>query len=935
MRFASLLIAAVLLGSATGVAAGPVFEEYLDYAVVDHKCPAANSVDESMVLLVRGRIQTVTLSKESPVGQTITMGPNAHTLWRVSTGVCHWEGKWDQGEEVTFTLWDSPAKAHKLYSRTIDYAHKRHKWDVGYDVHLPTKPGTQYYFEFTHNGGGDNSIPICAVESDDYKQGQAYLAGAPVAGKDLYFVTIAKPATDRAANLKRFLDQFDYSRPDLAAAKSAYESGKLDAACDEVLKAWESHMRVTGGFWYPNEKDRESILTRANHICDENRQYRDQKTKLEWKVLDDQFTWKELWLGEDSEILRQNDIFTLLGHAYHFARDERYAVKMGELMLDYSQDNTSPFDGGMFGGRWVAMFTAWRIGDAWDGWACALDSQGFTRDQRLAWIDYNCHMAHFAMREPSGGNHANAVADGLLDFAKCWPLYKDAKTWFDFGFDKLVTNSLQQFREDGGCNEPAMNYHEYSLATLQGGLATAKQFGLDAPAALKARLEKALAYTAYVLKPDGTLPNYGDTDLEEFRPNRARMERRIYNEIVFAARMFGRRDLLYVATAGKKGEKPAQTSYAFPKTRYYIMRSDWGGENGKDYDQARMLYLRGGYMGSHGHWDLNQVTLYAYGRPVIIDPGRTEYGTKAMRELTLARSHNVLLVDAAEEQRNSDITLHSWHATPLMDFVDNEYAELYPGVSHRRAIVFVRPDYYVMFDQARSKDKHSYGINFWLTPPGVSVDSEACAVRTNDAEGSNVLLKAASPAGLSIATRDGTVDMRRELRNDIPVVTFRRESAPEAAFTTVMYPFPAGAKAPRLETRQFDLVGGTVCTIGSDCGTDTVFYMREPGPVRVEEISVSFEGRAGLIRQDSGARVAAFAMVEGKSISSGGIVLAQSRGTVAELSVEYAPDRVRVSCSADARGVRVACLGRTRAEINGREVAVKGDYFECSGRWAR
>ena len=37
-------------------------------------------------------------------------------------------------------------------------------------------------------------------------------------------------------------------------------------------------------------------------------------------------------------------------------------------------------------------------------------------------------------------------------------------------------------------------------------------------------------------------------------------------------------------------------------------------------------------------------------------------------------------------------------------------------------VVFVRPDYYVMFDRATGKEPHKIGINFWLTPPEVTID---------------------------------------------------------------------------------------------------------------------------------------------------------------------------------------------------------------------
>lgn len=139
------------------VVAGPVFDDLFNYPVVDQHCPANNDT-EGMGLASQGKCEWIVLSKESPLGQTFKLGDKAAMLWRVSTGICHWPDSWQEGEEVTFTLYDSPAKWKKLYSRTSDFAHKWFKWDIPFDCHVPAKPGQQFYFELTHNGGGDNAI---------------------------------------------------------------------------------------------------------------------------------------------------------------------------------------------------------------------------------------------------------------------------------------------------------------------------------------------------------------------------------------------------------------------------------------------------------------------------------------------------------------------------------------------------------------------------------------------------------------------------------------------------------------------------------------------------------------------------------------------------------------------------------------------------------
>lgn len=427
-----------------------------------------------------------------------------------------------------------------------------------------------------------------------------------------------------------------------------------------------------------------------------------------------------------------------------------------------------------------------------------------------------------------------------------------------------------------------------------------------------------------MLKPDGQIPTYGDTDIEEFRPGAYKWNGFREGEAMSAYKMFGREDCLYIATAGKQGTRPEQVSVAFPQTGHYIMRSDWGGPNGEGFEDARYLFLRGGKFGSHGHWDLNQITLYAYGRPLIIDPGRSNYGTPLMFELTEARSHNVLLVDDLKMQRRSPV-LNAWHTTPLMDLADNSYSELYAGVNHRRAVVFVRPDYYVMFDLADSNEPRTMGINFWLTPPELTVDRQAGRAHSNEPNGSNVLLQLADPRGIEIAQRNGTVDYDKKIRDNMPVVTFNQSATTQARWTTVIYPYPQGASVPALSARQGRF--GT-CVVQTPDGLDAIFCANEtesalPGP------KGAINGRAGLIRYDRSGAVTSFALLEGTQISSVDCALAVSDRQISQLSVVYGADMVEVTCPDAEPSLKIAAMGRTKAIVNGKTFDISSEMFRA------
>lgn len=947
MLHLSMSLIAVSL-SATEVLAGDVFDAYLNYPMMDVECrkdTGGRHQGDGLVLAVRNLCGMTELTPDRPLGQTFKIGPDADILYRISTGICHWPDEWTENESITFTLYDSPAKKKKLYSRTIPFAQKWHKWDIPFDVELPTKPGTEYYFEIVHNGGDDNKLRVCFYEENLYDGGQAYVAGQPQPNMDLYFVTLIKKKADREANLRKFLDRWDYSRPQLKEAGEAYQVGKLDEACQLVLEAVKKHLRENPDLWWkadPNFKKSDE-WERIEKIVDEGKYWKkaEKGEGMDYIALDENTTWREVY-PHTSGFIRHNDLFRKLGWAYELSGDEKFARKLNEVMYDYIEDNSSPFDGGMRSARSVAMFQAWRLNDAWSGFRAAMDSKGLSDDVMLSFLDYMDRSAYFAMTEPSGGNHANAVAEALMKFATNWPLYKGSKTYFTFGYEKLWKNSLRLFLDDGACKEPAYNYHGYSLLNLIAGMNTAVEYGMEIPQEIHDVIEKALAYRCYVLYPDGQAPTYGDTNIVDFRHREGKWQDCRSKQDVEFYEKYGRDDLIYIATDGKQGTQPEKTSVAFPDIGHYIMRSGWGQLGGEDYQQARYLFLRTGRIGSHGHEDMNEIMLYAYGSHLLLDPGRTSYGTPLMFELSRPWSHNVLLYEPDRIDQNPDEPIDdnrarrmnhqrgevaAWATTPAMDYADCTYTELYPGINHRRAIVFVRPDYWVMFDQADAKERANVGINFWLTPPDPVVDEKAGTVMTQDTEGANLLMKVIRPSRVEMTQRHGRVDLDGQ-RDDIPVLTFWRSNAKKAEFVTLMYPFAPGQEVADVPA-EMQRRGGGVVEIGPEDQRDYVYCgdNADSRSRRTRRSDVSFDGLAGLIRTEGG-QVTSFGLVDGTQVAMGKTTLAQADAKVPALSVRYLDDAVEVTCEAAEKSLSVATMGKTKAMVNGREKSIDGEMFQ-------
>ncbi|MFQ3549793.1 MAG: heparinase II/III family protein [Armatimonadota bacterium] len=919
---AGMIITMVM--SAGVLYAQTLLDDLLNYPYIHAKVPVdPENINEGMHFLANGTCQWQTLSKEKPLGQTFKTGPDTIKLWRIATGICHWPDKWGEEEAVTFTVWDSPKKNTKLYSRTLTHREKWHKWDIVFDIYMDAKPNTEYYFEITHNGGGDNDIPVVAFENAGYSEGTAYIAGKPVENLDLYFLIFLKKKPDTLANMNAFLDRFDYTRPELAKAKELRDAGKLRESAQEILKAFESNLEKEDKVWKP-KPDEKIDLFNQDKMTDENRlyQFEDGKQTGNYMRFDKLTNWREVWPGE-SDLRRQNDIFYNLAIAWRYTKNEKYIKKLNEMVIDYLNDNPSPFDGGQWTNRTQAMGAAWRLGDGWDFFANAMDSKAFQDDVRLAWINHNARMAEFATIANSGGNQRIATAEGVMGFANRFPLYRDSGKWFTWGFENLSEETISQFRKDGGFKEPAMNYHGFTIANMMSGMETARKYGAEIPKEMYDTLERALSYTAYSLMPNGQIPPYGDTGAPDFRPNQKLWNGFRDNEARTGAEKFNRKDLLYIATAGKEGERPSEISKIYPDTKHYFLRSGWGKENGEGFEDELWLFLRGGYFGSHGHWDMNMIMLYAYGRPLLLDPGRTTYGTPLMFELTEARSHNVLLVEGKKMNR-VDGELQYWHTSKSLDIVGNLYKNLYDNTDHNRTILLVRPDYFVMFDKITHQGTQKAGINFWMTPPDANINRTDNIVISTEPEGSNILLHTVGSSDITITDRKGEMDLGGK-RNDIPVVTFWQQGG-NLNFTTLMYPSPKGITPDAKITAQLNLDNASLVEIQTPKGKDYVFYSFDgiAEPKMKSENTVSFKGKAGVISFDANKNIKSLSLADGTRVSANGNSLVRSTENIKDICVEYTDDKVIISSKEKATGLKIASMGRKTAEYNGKNIKVDG-----------
>jgi len=264
----------------------------------------------------------------------------------------------------------------------------------------------------------------------------------------------------------------------------------------------------------------------------------------------------------------------------------------------------------------------------------------------------------------------------------------------------------------------------------------------------------------------------------------------------------------------KKFEKttPPYTSTELTSAGFYMMRSGWG-------DKDRFLLFdcaTPSNADAHWHDSALNVDIYAFGRPLIVDPGLLGYSSYSYLDyFRRVRAHNI--IELSSEENRKDPKLVRWLRSRKFCFAEGTVACPF-GSEMTRKVLFVDSDYWIVDDfvqigsavwnpcvtraywhlnsksvvfdgqhvQLASADDEGYTRRSWKSGNGKDL-----SFYTDDADTGNILV-----------IPDGNID-RFTLCNDTPckgyVASYRQIVTPPAdmkiRYTTLLYPFE-GTKRP-------------------------------------------------------------------------------------------------------------------------------------------
>ena len=456
------------------------------------------------------------------------------------------------------------------------------------------------------------------------------------------------------------------------------------------------------------------------------------------------------------EVNRFGFVYTLV-RAYWRGRDERYAELFWRLLEDWRLRNP-PQRGpnwkcgqeisfrvmawcfGLYGFLEAEATTAERVADL----ANMISVQG---ERIEANLDY-------ALRQRN--NHGISEGLGLWTIGSLFPELRSAARWQALGREVLETEARKLIYADGSFAQHSVNYHRLMLHDYLWALRLADVQGQPFSAELHSHVGKACAFL-FQIQDDvtGHMPNYGhndgalilplnNCDYRDFRPviqathflctSKRCYESGLWDEDLLW--LFGPQALDAPVEPGERGDLRADAG------GYYTIRA----LNGFAFVRCATFADR------PAHADMLHVDLWWRGHNVALDAGTYSYNAPPpwTNELSRTRYHNTVTVDDLDQmervgrfiwapwlhsrvhafQRSTNGHLSYWEGE------HDGYKRLRPPHSHRRAIVRIGDDSWLILDRLSGQKDHTYGLHWLLAdlPYGWEPDNGRLTLDTGDAD---------------------------------------------------------------------------------------------------------------------------------------------------------------------------------------------------------
>jgi len=457
-----------------------------------------------------------------------------------------------------------------------------------------------------------------------------------------------------------------------------------------------------------------------------------------------------------------------LARRYSSSGDARYARCFENLVGGWIQQTLPGFIAADVTARRIQNWIyARQLFAQQDAGIFSADFNEFFVNSLIQQVDYICD--NLAAKR----NHRTLELYAIFLAAIALSEFDHGGRWQQLAVREMIRNIQTDLLPDGVHCELSTDYHHIALRSYLLFFRLAKMNGIDLPTDISRQLCRALDFAMHIHRPDGLIPALSDSDSRSFR-----------ELLIWGAEIFGREDYRYVGTAGCEGEPPVASNSTFSDSGYTVLRSPW--ENREEFADARYLVFDCGPVGAgnHGHLDALNIEIAAYGKPLVVDPGRYTYDEQGeinwRARFRQTSAHNTVTVNnvgqAIYKQRGAKrrifdprpqctlVRADLFAPIPyLHGFVESPN---YDAIHHRH-IWFVDNRYWLILDRIRADEVHRYDLRYQLGPQalGKLEWKDHAAGREIVSPGATLLIAQESP---SVYTEQGFVSRQYGSKEEAP-----------------------------------------------------------------------------------------------------------------------------------------------------------------------
>ncbi|MBT7861916.1 MAG: alginate lyase family protein [Gemmatimonadetes bacterium] len=411
------------------------------------------------------------------------------------------------------------------------------------------------------------------------------------------------------------------------------------------------------------------------------------------------------------------------------------------------------------------------------------------------------------------GNWPTIGCQGILGTLATLPVLRGTQGFIDYCIETLAVQIDDQILPDGVQDELTPHYHRVVVFNLLSAIESLRPFDRELAPRTMATLRKMLHYQEQTIVPDRSAQvAFNDSDPDAVPDLGDRLAR------------------LGLADAIPADLGPEAFDYAGVA---FLRQARSDGD----------LYLAfdaGPFGRGHQHEDKLGFWLHAFGRNLIVDPGRHLYDQSSasyLPYLKSTRAHSTILIDG--QPQHSRGRPDTWIAktpgslqfetSPNRTSASGAYTLGYGtdnviDVIHHREIVFVDQRYWVVFDRIEGSGVHHIESRFQFAPGPLQLAAGRVVTQFEDA---NLLLVAAGDwdeerieVGVEEPERSGWYSVSYNKIEPAPLLSLAVSRPLPWQSAALLYPF-RGADAPDItfvfrEGRATLSVDGVECVIQPD-----------------------------------------------------------------------------------------------------------------------